>query len=417
MPIKGLTDAPKAFLKLGQIRKGDKVPTADGKSTKPVDLDYFRVTFHPDCKDVEALFQETYGMQPRRINIRFAFPTIPEIWDANFEAYSKGGLIAKASEDDNGLHWMFYRDHETGEVLVRNGSPVGEEGQRFFAKPIDVTAPVYSYKTSKDETVDVLLEPVGRLNVVIPEVAGLRVGYFEFRPGSTKDIRAISAELASIDAWAKSVGRSIMAIPMILTRREEDITKNMNGKLSRGTSWLVHIEIGGEWGGRALSVMERHALPDVIEGVAYDEWDADAEPEPVPAENSRSEAVVIDPVIVKEQVVATPKRPYLPADFKAAYAAAVKALPGAYEKRKEVLEATDGDRKVLASVLDGILGGQLERHEFMSWLVGKDTTKDMDAAEVKTMLHILGVKTFNEPPSAVSIEEVRACHKLILETK
>lgn len=268
MPIAGLTNVPKAFLKLGQIRKGAKDP----KSGAPVDLDYFRVTFYPNEKECEELFKDVYGEQPRAINIRLAFPSVDEVWDANFECYAKGGLIAKASSTQDPVtlqeigKWIFYRDHGTGEVLVRNGSPVGEAGVEFMKKPIDLTAPIYSYKNRNGEKVDVTLEPVGRLNVVVPELAQIRVGYLEFRPGSPKDISAISRELAAIDHMAKQAGKDITGIPMRLTRREEEITKNINGKLSRGPSWLVHIEVGGEWGGKALEYIERKALPEWVEG-------------------------------------------------------------------------------------------------------------------------------------------------------
>ena len=251
MPIAGLTNVPKAFLKLGQIRKGTK----DSRTGKPIDLDYFRVTFYPNEKECEDLFRQVYGEQPRAINVRLAFPNVSEVWDANFECYSKGGMIAKASSVQDPItlqeivKWIFYRDHKTGDVLVRNGFPVGEEGVQFIQKPIDLTKPIYTYKNRKEEIVEAFLEPVGRLNVVVPELATIRVGYLEFRPESTKDIAAISRELAAINHMAQQAGKDLTGIPMRLTRREEEITKNIGGKLSRGPSWLVHIEVSGEWGG------------------------------------------------------------------------------------------------------------------------------------------------------------------------
>lgn len=284
-PIAGLTDVPRAFLKLGQIRKGEKDPQTDA----PRDLDYFRVTFYDDEKECETLFREVYGEQPRAINIRLAFPNIADVWDANLECYSKGGLIAKASSAQDPVtlqevvKWFFYRDHQTGQVLVRNGFPVGDDGIEFMKKPIDLTQPVYSYKNRRDEKVDAFLEPVGRLNVVVPELASIRVGYLEFRPGSPKDIAAISRELAAIDHMARQAGKDITGIPMRLTRREEEITKNINGKLSRGPSWLVHIEVGGEWGGKALEYIERKALPEWVDA-EVEEVNGDAHDYPVEPE-------------------------------------------------------------------------------------------------------------------------------------
>lgn len=265
-PIFGLTDTPKAFMKLGQIRKGDKVEAKrrDGSTyTKPVDLDYFRVTFQ-DWKGragIEQTFRAAYGDKPQELNIRFPEPDINQVWDANYECYKQGGLIAKAGSNDKGLYWQFYRDPDDGEVLVRDGQAVGERGNALIAKPIDVTKPIYSNQKGEG----VFLEPVGRLKVVIPEVAHLAVGYFVFQPGSPRDIRNISAELAAYESIAKQYGKSICGIPFVLRRRPEEVTVNIDGKLSKKISYVVHIDAGGEWGRKAISVIEQLALPDVVE--------------------------------------------------------------------------------------------------------------------------------------------------------
>lgn len=274
MPISGLTDAPKAFMKLGMIRKGEKQKiTKQGRNGAyeveiPVDLDYFRVVFSPGklADEIEKAFRAAYGDRPQELNVRFADASVKEVWDANYECYKQGGLMAKAGTNDTGAYWIFYRDPETSEVLVRNGAPVGAEGREFFEKPIDLGAPIY--KTQKGEAV--FLEPVGRLQVVIPEVAHLAVGYFVFQPGSPRDIRNISAELGMYAAMASSYGNTITGIPFVLGRRKEEITKNINGKLSKGESFPVHLTAGGAWGRQAIEMIERLAIPDHIEAEVRD---------------------------------------------------------------------------------------------------------------------------------------------------
>jgi hypothetical protein len=269
MPISGLTDAPKAFMKLGMIKKGEKrTVTKQGKNGPyeieiPVDLDYFRVVFSPGrlSAEIEAAFRAVYGDRPQELNVRFADASVKEVWDANYEVYKQGGLIAKAGTTETGAYWIFYRDPDTSEVLVRNGSPVGEAGRALIDKPVDLDAPIY--KTSKGEAV--FLEPVGRLQVVIPEVAHLAVGYFVFSPGSPRDIRNISAELGMYAAMASSYGNTITGIPFVLGRRKEEITKNISGKLSKGESWPVHLTAGGVWGRQAIEMIERLALPEYVE--------------------------------------------------------------------------------------------------------------------------------------------------------
>lgn len=282
-PIQGLTDQSEGFFKLGQIRKGEKVEvTRDGKTfMKPVDLDYFRVTFLPG-KTMEALenaFRASYGMRPTEINVRFAYPEASKVWDANYECHKQGGLLAKGYTDESGFHWIFYRSPETSEVLIRYGTPVNSEGRDFFDKPYSLDMPVYY--NSKNEPQ--YMETVGRLQVVIRELSGIDVGYFEFRPESPKDIGNIDREIKAYAALAGQYGKSITGMPFKLIRREEEVTKKIGGKLTRGKSWVCHLTAGGDWGQKAMEAIERLALPDttIIEA-EYEDMEDFGSPEPEP---------------------------------------------------------------------------------------------------------------------------------------
>lgn len=299
MPLNGLTNVSPMFKKLGAIKKGEK----DEKGI-PHDLNYFRMTYAPGRTqaDIQKAFEAAYGLTPVSINIRFAQDKVEDIWDANFECYKKGGLIAKAGEKESGPYWIFYRDPDSSDVLVRNGSAVGAEGAEFIHKPIDLTAPIY--KNSKNE--GVFLEPYGRLQVVIPEVAGIDVGFFEFTPGSPRDIRNISAELAAFDAIAKQYGKSICGVPFRLIRREEEVTKNIDGKLSKGKSWVVHIEAGGEWGQKAMEVIERLSLPEIVDAEYTEIPDSDPYPEYQEAEPEQPSAPLLNapkPIVENDPMI------------------------------------------------------------------------------------------------------------------
>lgn len=265
-PIAGLTDTPKSFIKLGQIRKG----APKGQNSPGKDLDYFRVTFLKGAKadELSAEFQRVYGNKPAEINVRFADHDRASVWDANYECYKQGGLIAKAGsrmrEDNIELFWIFFRDPKTSETIISDGRARNAAGAELLSKPIDLNQPVYNNEKGDP----FYLEPVGRLKVVIPELAHIAVGYFEFRPESPKDIRNISAELSSFDGIAKQYGKTITGIPFRLVRREEDSTKRINGKLVAGKSSIVHLDVLGEWGSRALNVLEHLALPEIVEGEA-----------------------------------------------------------------------------------------------------------------------------------------------------
>lgn len=433
MPILGLTDRAESFLRLGKIKKGDK----DEKGY-PRDLDYFRLIFSYGCEDVEKQFRLVYGDKPTRINMRLAFPDIQKVWDAFYVAYEKGGMLACAGSNENGFYWVWYRDHGTKEVLVRNGRAVGPRGEEFISQKIDVTQPIYSYKNKDGENVPVYLEPEGRLSIVIPEMATIdgrpRVGFFEFCPGSPRDIGTISSELAAIDLWAKQVGKDITGIPMVLTRRKEMITKNIKGVLSQGPSWVVHIEVSGQWGGKALDFMQMKALPEFVDAEVQE-----IEPEFVEEENHNTPVVIVqsppepiheehDSPLLKEKPAEkakkvekedAPKRPYPPLVFREKLQKIISDLPGVYEKDGLELIATEHERKVLASCIDTIFGDKgVSRHPVCTWLVGKGTTNDMDAATIQALFLVMGIKNtakhpaqFNDPPSAESIQEFKMAYE------
>lgn len=264
MPIYGLTDVPESYLKLGQIRKGaPKNENAPGK-----DLDYFRVTFLKNIINnvnygelLQKRFLEVYGEKPAALNIQFA-NDMNMVWDANYECYKQGGYYAGVGSSKDGLYWIFYRDFNTAEVHISGGRSRTNYGDELLAKPINLREPLY--KNTKGEPF--FLEPVGRLQVVIEELANIVVGYFEFRPESPRDIRQISAELGLYEKMARQVGKSIAGVPFTLLRREEAVSKKIDGKLVASTSYVVHLSVNAEWGARALSVIERLALPEIVEG-------------------------------------------------------------------------------------------------------------------------------------------------------
>ena len=302
MPIHNLTNTTPAFIRLGRIKKGDR----GGKNGAPRDLDYFRVLFHQRKIDIhdekgvrkqidlapllEAKFREVYGDKPTEINVRFAATSPSAVWDANFECYRKGGLVAKAGSDENGLYWIFYRDPDTNDVLIRNREAVTSAGHAFMAKPIDLTEPIYYTADKTGAQVPHFLGYYGRLQVVIPELTKIMingqpraiVGFFEFAPKSAMDIRNISAELAMYDGFAKSAGRSINGIPFTLIRREETVTKNIEGTLSQAASWVCHLDCTGEWGRLALEAVEHLALPDVVDAEVSESFEDEFEDSPQP---------------------------------------------------------------------------------------------------------------------------------------
>lgn len=293
-PIHNLTNVPKAFMKIGKIKKGDR----GGKNGAPRDLDYFRIVFQesPLSHLLEQKFLDVYGKEPRSINVRFAANDPAEIWDANYECYRKGALIAKVGTNASGPYWIYYRDPDSNETWVRDGQAVTSAGRDFMAKPIDIEAPVYH---TREKNEPVYFHTYGRLQCVVPELTRIEtedgpravVGFMEFAPQSPIDIRNISAELAMYHEWAKDAGRTINGIPFKLIRREETVNVKIDGKIAAKKMWVVHLDSGGDWGRLAIETMERLALPEPVDYEDVIEADdIEFEPKtPPPAPEPRNE--------------------------------------------------------------------------------------------------------------------------------
>ena len=81
---------------------------------------------------------------------------------------------------------------------------------------------------------------------------------------------------------------------------------------------------------------------------------------------------------------------------------------------KETL-CTVTDRKVLASILDAVLGDKTKRYELSTWLVGQASSKKMKQADVNALFDWLGVRQFGETPDDVTVKEIHSAHTAALK--
>jgi hypothetical protein len=245
MGIKGLTDREMKFPQIGIIRKGSpKVEKTNAKGEKYEsvgrDLTYFRVEFDEAEKDAAALFAKTYGLQPSEINILLPFDEVSRMWDPFMEAYNAGSMYAQSDGE-----WMvFEANPATGEIVIKNGVDV-KTGLRV--KHHDIL----------NKKGDNTLKPVGRLLVIVPELA--RLAYLVVKTTSILDVANISGQL---EALKNINGGKLAGIPMKLRRRPKMVSAPMeNGKRARVEKYLVSIEADPMWVKRQLVEMKRLALP------------------------------------------------------------------------------------------------------------------------------------------------------------
>lgn len=246
MPIHGLTDRGTALPEIGQIRKGG--PKTDPRRPGP-DLDYFRVTFDERETQREQAFRAIYGDKPREINVLLPFDEIPQVWDAWFESYLAGRMVARS----DGERMIYQSDPATGEVLVMGGEPY---------KPHPADGVVGAYHTQDGRVEQVKLKPVGRLKVVVPELQSLAC--LVVLTTSIHDIANISKQLEGIKTLN---GGRIAGVPLVLRRRPKKISApKADGTRVRTVKWLLSIEADPAWVRAKLSEMQRLALPG--DGVA-----------------------------------------------------------------------------------------------------------------------------------------------------
>lgn len=247
MAIKGLTDRGLSFPEIGQIRKGAK---KDPTKNKPgADLTYFRVEFDEREQKAADDFRSIYGEHPQAIRIILPFDEIERMWDAWYEGYTAGRMVARS----DGEVYTYLLDTKTNKLLVKNGIDIASGHPRPFIEG----QPVGYYTDKNNKEQPIYCKPSGRLKVIIPELA--RAVYLTVLTTSIHDIVNISDQLR---AFQTINGGRLAGIPLVLRRRPKSIsTPNADGTRARRVKWLLSIEADPEWVKARLTATKQAALP------------------------------------------------------------------------------------------------------------------------------------------------------------
>lgn len=227
MPILRLQRQTASFPNLGKLRKGAKKPAAGNAPGR--DLSYFR--FDSDDADATQRFSAVYGNEPTQVNIYLPFETVDENFQTWQEEYSAGGL----------------RHRCDGETCVIWQKPDGSYSQEPKPCPGNCKA-------------------VGRLNVIIPELA--RLAYVTAETHSVHDILTLTDNLQA----ALALRGSLTGIPFVLSRRPKEISMaDKDGKRKRFTKHLLFLEPHPDWVRVQLAAMRHNALTFAGAGLALPE--------------------------------------------------------------------------------------------------------------------------------------------------
>lgn len=363
MGIKGLTDRGLAFPEIGALRKGAKKTDANRPGS---DLKYFRVEFDEREQEALQVFISKYGTQPTEINILLPFNEIEKVWDAWYEAYTAGRMVARS----DGERVLYMLDAQTGEVKVLGGEP---------PTPHPADGIVGYYTDSHGNRQPIKLKPVGRLKVVIPEFK--RLAYLTVHTTSIHDIINISSQLEAIRVMN---GGRIAGIPLVLRRRPKMIsTPAKDGSRVRREKWLISIEADPAWVKAKLLEMKQSALPgnglqllpegeDVPQPELLEAYDEDDDENNIDAEYIEDEPLPVKPVEEKKPG----DRPLSPEQLRESLIkAAAKANPAQFY---------DADRQHVAACLEYIFMSKDKRRMFIRWLTDGNTEsmKDLEQSMV-----------------------------------
>lgn len=357
--IKGLTDRGMAFPEIGSVRKGAKKTDANRPGS---DLKYFRVEFDEREQEAQKIFFAKYGAQPTEINILLPFNEIEKVWDAWYEAYTAGRMVARS----DGEHILYMLDASSGEVKVLGGEP---------QTPHPANGIVGYYTDSRGSRQPIKLRPVGRLKIVIPELK--RLAYLTVHTTSIHDIINISSQLEAIRVMN---GGRIAGIPLVLRRRPKMIsTPSQDGSRVRREKWLLSIEADPAWVKAKLLEMKQSALPGNGLALLPEGENVPLQELPEACDEDEDENN-IDAEYIEDEPLPEPKpeekepggRPLSPEALRESLAkAAAQANPGQFY---------EADRQHVAACLEYVFMSRDKRHMFIRWLTDGATESMKDLA-------------------------------------
>ncbi|HBF40462.1 MAG TPA: hypothetical protein DDW19_01375 [Anaerolineaceae bacterium] len=435
MSIKGLTDRGQQFPEIGRIKKGSpKQKNERGVEVMGKDLKYFRVEFDPSNEDAIKTFHEVYGEQPQAIRILLPFNEIHRMWDAYYEAYTAGRMIARA----DGERYLFLVNPQTGQTVVANGEP-----QMEFKKE----EPVGFYFSQKKEKKPIFAKPIGRLRVIVPELR--RLAYLTLQTTSIYDILNISSQL---DAISFITNGHITGVPLILKRVPRMIScPSSDGQKVRREKWLISIEADPAWVNAKVASMNALSYPQdmvallpsgdktaevppsVQRGIdqsnpdeADEDWDPNADiegdfvdsytpeipEEPAPQDEPQTR---IDPIANNGH-----SRPYS-ADV---LLSKFSGLVSYYADQNA--NATDGDKFAVRVNMELCWAGKIKnpserRHDVTEYLTGKRSIDELTSAQILALKHWLGItrnkNTGEYYPGETAVKEAEAAWEAYQKSK
>lgn len=275
MPIRGVTDNVTAsFPQIGTLRKGAARTQEDLQRNRPGrDLDGFRFT--SDYPAVQKAFFDTYGPEPRLIDVYLLHPTADESLSSWQELWVAGGLRHRC-------------DGVTCSVWLK---PDGT----YSTEPKPCPGPTEK-RTAAGKTMIETCKPITRLKVFLRDLR--RAGYVLVQTTSIHDAIALTEQLAAIEQETRG---NLQGVPMVLSRHPHKISMpGANGQRNRVAKSLLSLEISPTWIDLRMAELEAGQVPVVPQlaaptTVAVEHTPSDFGPPPDDEDDDADEGEFIDP--------------------------------------------------------------------------------------------------------------------------
>jgi len=461
MPIYGIQDRGLRFPRLGSIRKGEQVPVVkDGKPVKrngevvmrPIERPWFVFSVDPlrgkyvSSNDKEALVEQEkteykyqhelleriyslYGSD--KITMLNAFLPYPNAHDAFsfwLEAYVANQKVAQS--DERIVTYLY--DTMTTEVLIRRGMVIRHSSNPNSVAgslvkeiaiggvlPYEENMVIGETRTKSDP---ITFKPVGRLNIVIPELK--QAATWMVFTGAWSDISSIYSAVELINQASMHTQQPANTIPLTLTRvpvttRYED----ENGKTRTSEKHYIEAKVVSSAVTNLLTMYEDTPFMMQLESGIDKQEDFSQSDEPASLDEVTEDvgnsdffkpfdASEYEPFDVEVSDVDSEDRPYSPEALKEAVTAIAN-----HHKRNQT-QATTDKPKILAKHLNDIFGGSdTDRYVFTAWIFGKGSAKAILANEILGLLDWLEVDKFGDIPNEYCKREALDALAYINETR
>lgn len=445
-PIYGITERGLRFPRLGSIRKGEQIPMMkDGQPVKrgnevvmrPVERPWFvfscdamTAQYVPtpglskkDQKQEEIKHQEmeyklqqetleriysVYGTnQITELNVFLPYPEAHNAFSFWLEAYVSNQKVAQS--DERIITFLF--DTLTGEVLVRRGmvvrhssNPNSVAGSLVKEIPIGGSLPyekdmIVGETRTKNEPIT--MKPVGRLNVVIPELK--QAATWMVFTGAWADIGSIYSAVETIDQIQKSMGQPANTVPLILRRVPvQKSYEDENGKTHKKTYYDIEAKIMSNAVKGLLTMYEETPfMMQLSSGQDEDYGIPDESLEPVEAQVEEFE----EPA---ESIQEPMNRPFSPEALKDWFDTRSRY----YAEHKTEIYAKGA--QVVAKALKIALPDDTDRYAFTGWITGNPSgsTKSLKTHEILAFAELMDIDVtgkagFGQLPSTTSVKEIQ----------